>query len=133
LTLIRASKHRPSGQWSDNDYDVFYGDQHIARIMLHPQEPKGQPWFWSVTARVPQYPHDLGYAGASDGEFQGSVGATGITFRRCCLAHFRPKGREATAVPANAVAEITADCPTKLAGNLSDQCAARCPDLSRVM
>jgi hypothetical protein len=31
------------------------------------------------------------------------------------------------------LAEITADCPKKQAGNLSDQYAARCPDLPRVM
>jgi hypothetical protein len=29
--------------------------------------------------------------------------------------------------------EITADCPKKQAGNMSDQCAARCPELQRVM
>jgi hypothetical protein len=29
LTLNRASKHRPGGPWSDNDYDVFDGKQHI--------------------------------------------------------------------------------------------------------
>ena len=29
--------------------------------------------------------------------------------------------------------EITADCPKKQAGNMSDQCAARCPDLPKVM
>ena len=29
-------------------------------------------------------------------------------------------------------AEITADCPKKQAGNMSDQCAARCPDLPKV-
>jgi hypothetical protein len=28
--------------------------------------------------------------------------------------------------------EITADCPKKQAGNMSDQCAARCPDLPKV-
>jgi hypothetical protein len=30
-------------------------------------------------------------------------------------------------------AEITADCPKKQAGNMSDQCAARCPDLPGIM
>jgi hypothetical protein len=25
LTLKRASKHRPGGPWSDDDYDVFDG------------------------------------------------------------------------------------------------------------
>jgi hypothetical protein len=29
--------------------------------------------------------------------------------------------------------EITADCPRKQARNLSDQCGARCPDLSKVV
>jgi len=33
LILKRASKHRPGGQWSDDDYDVFEGEQHIGRIM----------------------------------------------------------------------------------------------------
>jgi hypothetical protein len=27
LTLKRASKSRPTGQWSDDDYDVFDGQQ----------------------------------------------------------------------------------------------------------
>jgi hypothetical protein len=33
LTLNRASKSRPSGTWSDDDYDVLDGDQHVGRIM----------------------------------------------------------------------------------------------------
>jgi len=33
LILKRASKSRPRGQWSDDDYDVFDGDQLIGRIM----------------------------------------------------------------------------------------------------
>jgi hypothetical protein len=31
----RASKSRPSGEWSDDDYDVFDGDQHIIRVRRH--------------------------------------------------------------------------------------------------
>ena len=62
LTLKRASKSRPSGTWSDDDYDVFDGEQHIGRIMLHPQAPLGEPWFWTITARVPNTMHDRGYA-----------------------------------------------------------------------
>jgi hypothetical protein len=50
LILKRASKSRPSGHWSEDDYDVF-DDHHIGRIMLHPQAPQGQPWFWTITAR----------------------------------------------------------------------------------
>ena len=41
------------------------------------------------------------------------------------------RGRDAKVI--DWLAEITADCPKKRAGNMSDQCEARCPDLSRVM
>ena len=64
--LKRAFNSRRSGQWPDDDYAVFDGEQHIGRIMLHPQAPQGQPWFWTITARVPQYPHDRGYAASSE-------------------------------------------------------------------
>jgi hypothetical protein len=34
--LKRASKSRPDGQRSDDDYDVFDGDRHVGRIMCLP-------------------------------------------------------------------------------------------------
>ena len=46
-----------------DDYEVFDANRRsIGRIMLHPQAPAGMPWFWAITARVPQYPNDRGYA-----------------------------------------------------------------------
>jgi hypothetical protein len=43
LLLKRASKSRPSGEWSDDDYDVFAGDQHIGRIMWTHAAPQRSP------------------------------------------------------------------------------------------
>jgi hypothetical protein len=35
-----------------DDYEVFDANRRpIGRIMLHPQAPKDQPWFWTITAR----------------------------------------------------------------------------------
>jgi hypothetical protein len=35
----------------------------VGRIMLHPQAPKDQPWFWMITAReIPPSVHNRGYS-----------------------------------------------------------------------
>jgi alkylated DNA nucleotide flippase Atl1 len=62
LLLNRACKSRPSGEWSDNDYDVFDSNRHIGRIMWTHAASRETPWFWTVTARLPNTMHDRGYA-----------------------------------------------------------------------
>jgi hypothetical protein len=67
LVLKRVSTSRAGGPWSNDDYDVFDGNRHIGRIMLHPQAPEGHPWFWIITAH-PRKPssYDHGYAASRE-------------------------------------------------------------------
>ena len=39
---------------------------HIGRIMLTPQTPGRQPWFWTIPARVPQALADRGYVASRE-------------------------------------------------------------------
>ena len=38
-------------EWSGDDFVVLRDGEAIGRILLHPQAPKGQPWFWTITVR----------------------------------------------------------------------------------
>jgi hypothetical protein len=48
LTLKRASASRPSGEWSDDDYDVVCEGAVVGRIMKAAAAPAGQPWLWTL-------------------------------------------------------------------------------------
>jgi hypothetical protein len=48
LTLKRASASRPSGEWSDDDYDVLADGVVVGRIMKAAASPEGSPWLWML-------------------------------------------------------------------------------------
>jgi hypothetical protein len=48
LTLKRASASRPSGEWSDDDYDVLAEGVVIGRIFKAAASPVETPWMWTL-------------------------------------------------------------------------------------
>jgi hypothetical protein len=46
LILKRASASRPSGEWSDDDYDV--DGVVVGRIFKANAAPVGSPWMWTL-------------------------------------------------------------------------------------
>jgi hypothetical protein len=48
LVLKRASASRPSGEWSDDDYDVLADGIVGGRIMRAAASPVDAPWLWTL-------------------------------------------------------------------------------------
>jgi hypothetical protein len=48
LVLKRASASRPSGQWSDDDYDVLADGVVVGRIFKANAAPVDAPWMWTL-------------------------------------------------------------------------------------
>ena len=67
LILVHASKSRPRGKWSDDDYDVWDGNAKVVgRIFRATTTPPGRPWFWTITERALQRPTEIGYAASCE-------------------------------------------------------------------
>jgi hypothetical protein len=47
LILKRASTSRPSGEWNDDDYDVFADGVVVGRIINAAAAPVGSSWLWT--------------------------------------------------------------------------------------
>jgi hypothetical protein len=47
LILKHASLSRPSGQWSEDDYDVLADGVVVSRILKVHAAPAGSPWQWT--------------------------------------------------------------------------------------
>jgi hypothetical protein len=66
MTLILKTMRSQYGSpfdTAENDYAVLLDGEVIGRIMLHPQVPEGQSWFWTITARdYPRSIHTRGYS-----------------------------------------------------------------------
>jgi hypothetical protein len=48
LILKRASVGRPSGEWSEDDYDVLADGIAVGHIMKAAAAPVGMPWMWTL-------------------------------------------------------------------------------------
>jgi hypothetical protein len=48
LILKRASASRSSGQWSDDDFDVFAEGVVVGRIFKSNAAPVASPWMWTL-------------------------------------------------------------------------------------
>jgi hypothetical protein len=48
LILKRARASRPSGQWSDDDFDVLADGVVVGRIFNAAASPVGTPWRWTL-------------------------------------------------------------------------------------
>lgn len=47
-----------------NDYTIRSDGKEIGRILWTHNSDPAAPWFWTITARVPQRSTDKGYAGS---------------------------------------------------------------------
>ena len=48
LLLKRAALSRPSGEWSDDDFDVLAEGIVVGRIFKVSAAPVGMPWMWTL-------------------------------------------------------------------------------------
>lgn len=63
MLRLTRSKFRPSGTWTDANFEVFDGELRIGRIVWLGAAQRDQPWMWSITCSwIPLTIGDRGYA-----------------------------------------------------------------------
>lgn len=63
LRLKRPAPHSTGEPWADNDYEVHDSEGLVGRIAPTTASftaGRDQPWFWSITCKVPDDPADRG-------------------------------------------------------------------------
>jgi hypothetical protein len=95
LILKRASASRPSGHWSDDDFDVLCNGVVVGRIFNSNAAPVGSPCMWTLI-----FPHHQGRSPTHG--YAESRGAAMAAFAKSCCKTLAKKSASATAVPKNA-------------------------------
>jgi hypothetical protein len=80
MILKRGSASRPSGEGSDDDFDVLVDDEVVGRIMEVHAAAVGTPWMWTLgtaTSRRarPRWRRSPRVAGGSESRGQGRLAA----------------------------------------------------------
>jgi hypothetical protein len=47
--ILKPTGSHYGRDWAGDDFVVLRDGDVVGRIMLHPQAPPGQPWFWTIT------------------------------------------------------------------------------------
>jgi len=59
-------KSATSGEWSDQEFDVFDGDALVGHILRSHAASPDRPWLWTISGRLSEGADDRGYARSLD-------------------------------------------------------------------
>ena len=62
LGLKRRMTSATSGEWSDEEFDVFDDDTFVGRILRSQAASPDHPWLWTIDGRLPRGACNRGYA-----------------------------------------------------------------------